>query len=121
MKYLGIILMVLIIFSGCASIEENLRQKYAGVHKNRLLGQWGVPDQKIPDEQGGEIWIYSYEKINVKPIEERIDVKKDDEAKQKTTTTRVYPPMTTKTTYYKSFYIGPNGIIYDVAYGSRCN
>ena len=65
MKYLGIILIVFIVFSGCASIEANLRQKYVGTHKNRLLGQRGFTDQKIPDGQGGEIWIYSYEKIDV--------------------------------------------------------
>ena len=121
MKYRVIAIMFCIVFAGCVTVEENLRQRFGGVHKSRLLGQWGAPDHKEPDGRGGEIWIYTYKVASVKPVKKSTDVEQESEEYKTKKTTTIYPSTTTTKTFNKSFYIDSDGIIYDVAYGARYN
>lgn len=108
--------------TGCLSIEQQLRQRYVGTHKNQLLARWGPPDHKEPDGKGGEIWIYSRVKTRTTPMRREAEVADNEDSadnSKKEKTIVIYPSQVRRTLYNKSFFIGTDGVIYDTAYGWR--
>lgn len=60
MKPQSLILLFLfaIIALGCMSPDSAMKS-FLNQHSSELVARWGPPQQRMPDGQGGEIWIYS--------------------------------------------------------------
>jgi hypothetical protein len=52
-----LILGIFLALIGCTSIDDRMKS-YLGANKNELLSNWGVPQNIMPDGNGGEIWSY---------------------------------------------------------------
>ena len=79
-----------------------------------------MPDQTLRDERGGEIWIYQEEIVTVSPGTEEVLLKKKEGAKSQVIETRVVtPPSRTVRVHHKTFFVNPEGIICDMAFGTR--
>jgi len=50
-----------LMFSACVSSKKmaSTMDSWMGSYKYELVQQWGAPDKIVPDENGGEILIYS--------------------------------------------------------------
>jgi hypothetical protein len=50
-------LLVLVIFTGCASSDAGM-EAFVGQPSSELLARFGPPRLRIPEGQGGQIWTY---------------------------------------------------------------
>jgi len=116
--FLSIFLLGLLFGMGCQSTREYLAG-FHGMHRSELLGRLGPADQIIPDERGGEIWIYQEKVVSITPGTEEVVYQEKDKQKKVTERRVVTPPKETVRIHVKSFYINSEGIVYNTAFGTR--
>jgi len=109
MKIIYLILLVSLIFSGCASSGDGGggNSSYFGQHQSALLRQRGQPHSRHPDGQGGEVWIYQTER-------KRMELNKSQDLADEygqTNATFNQPEVYTSTSK-QSYHINSQGYIY---------
>ena len=55
--FLVLYTLTLALLTGCLT-PDRLMKSYMGKPSTELVARWGLPQQKMSDGQGGEIWIY---------------------------------------------------------------
>jgi hypothetical protein len=114
--------LALVVLTGCQTTDEFLAT-FHGLDRAQLLGRLGQPDVKEPDGRGGEVWIYQEKRVSnpVAKETEKVEQKLTADQQGKTTTRQkelaVQNPVVRM--YFKSFFLGAKGVIYDSAHGSR--
>jgi hypothetical protein len=117
MNLFFIIIVVVCLFTGCASINKTM-QLWMGHHQSDLIANWGPPQQVMDDGQGGKIFIYITTRTFTSPGHSTTTVTGSaygmgnyayGTARGYTTYT---PPQTTSYNACRMFWIDGNGYIY---------
>ncbi len=121
---------------GCAS-PDKVMQSYMGHHYSDLVANWGMPQQKTPDGQGGEIWIYLQNRQWTTPGQANTTVYgtgntygnlsgnsygatyQGNTSVYGTANTTYTPPQTRQWIARRTFFINSQGIIYRYAWQGR--
>ena len=134
--FLSIALVCLI--SGCASgpTTDDMMKSWLGHHSSDLVARWGVPQNKVPDGQGGEVWIYSQVWENTSPGSSYTTVQRQgyhsgnaqynpygyngsyagNSTAYGTARTTYTPPQTSTWVSRRSFFVNSEGMIYKYAW-----
>jgi hypothetical protein len=115
--------------SGC-NTPSRAMQRFVGQPSTELIAQWGPPQERISDGQGGEIWIYSEQRQWTTPGQANTTVYGTrtsygnlygnpngaeyygNSSGQANITTTYTPPQTRGYTAHRSFFIDGNGTVY---------
>lgn len=136
-KLILLLIIPTLLFSSCMTPEAEMKP-WVGLSSSQLIGQWGPPQYKNPDNKGGQIWIYQQQRsyattarshstldgngrengtLNYGPFATATYT--GNSSYQGTATTSYTPSQSYTRTQTRSFYIDRNGMIYAVNWGGN--
>ena len=129
-------LIALVALAGCTSPDAAMKS-FLGLHSSELVAQWGPPQDKTPDGDGGEVWSYSELRQWTTPGQANITVNgtrnssgsiygnpygatyQGNSSVYGNATTTYTPSQTHSYTARRSFFINSGGVIYRYAWKGR--
>lgn len=109
MRYFMIACMALGITLGCAHQKHgynDLLKTWKGTHGSALAEKLGNPDRAFPDDKGGEVLVYRYDRTT--------EVHKPDPTMRMGTRRGVEEVRVAGYIIVREYYLDPKGVVYDV-------
>lgn len=128
-----IALLMPLALAGCITPDKAMKT-FLGQHSSELVARWGPPQHKMPDGQGGEIWVYTVHRQWTTPGQASTtvygigntygNIYDNPYGFSYQGNTSVYgyanttwtPPQTQGYTSFRTFFINSDGIIYRYAW-----
>lgn len=135
-KHAFLSLTLLGLLCGCAT-PDKVMQSYLGRHYSELVANWGPPQQKMPDGQGGEIWSYAQDREFTTPghantqtsatVYETGTIRANPYGANYSGNANLYgqshttytPPTTRRWMARRTFFVNGEGVIYRYAWQGR--
>jgi len=113
-----LVVLVLVLFSGCAGQINNIMRSWEGHHYSDLIASWGPPQQVFDDGFGGRILVWTSVRSFTSPGQATTYTTGTATAYDNyiwgsaTSHTTYSPPQTYGWTAYRMFWIDSSGFIY---------
>jgi hypothetical protein len=124
-------LLCITILCGCFTPDRSMK-RMLGKRRVDVIAEWGLPQRRMPDGDGGEIWVYFIQREWTTPGEANTTVTgtgntvgqintyagtyQNNSSVYGNATTTYTPPQVHRSTSSRTFFLNGDGIVYRYAW-----